>query len=344
MNGKEKFQAAYPGAIFLEHQVSRALQHYLIRQGWIAKEEQLLAMEKPGEGNMNIVARVVTDQKTFILKQALPWVQKYPQIAAPVERMEVEAKFYELIRQDAVLQRLMPQLLGSDPENFILALEDLGKGADYTYLYQPQQQLPTEELQALVRFISHLHKIRREPGKTDFPDNQSMKLLNHEHIFHFPFLEENGLDLDTIQEGLQPVALEYKRHARLKKKIETLGALYLETGPALLQGDYYPGSWLKVPSGIRVIDPEFGHFGQPEFEVGVMLAHCKMARLGEVTLQEVLTLYEAASSFDEDLMWAFAGVEILRRIIGIAQLPLSLSLADKEALLEEAAGFILHNT
>jgi 5-methylthioribose kinase len=36
---------------------------------------------------------------------------------------------------------------------------------------------------------------------SDFPDTTGMHTLNHEHIFEFPFLEENGFDLDQIQPG-----------------------------------------------------------------------------------------------------------------------------------------------
>jgi 5-methylthioribose kinase len=37
-----------------------------------------------------------------------------------------------------------------------------------------------------------------------------MRKLNYEHIFEYPFREENGFDLDTVQEGLQAVAM-YKK-------------------------------------------------------------------------------------------------------------------------------------
>ena len=46
---------------------------------------------------MNCTLRVTTTRRSFILKQARPWVEKYPQIAAPVERARVEAAFYAAV-------------------------------------------------------------------------------------------------------------------------------------------------------------------------------------------------------------------------------------------------------
>lgn len=343
MNLKEKFKSIYPGAFFLEPTLTPELIHYLRQRNWITEEEKLISLHKPGEGNMNRVVRVVTNQRTFILKQARPWVQKYPQIAAPIERIEVEARFYEWISGDDHLSAFTPAWLGFDPENFILALEDLGKRADFTFLYQRDQCLSAREVQSLIKFISRLHQIKGQAGKEKFPSNQALKALNHQHIFYFPYSEENGLNLNSIQEGLQDLSLAYKKNAVLKKKIRDLGDLYLRIGPRLIHGDYYPGSWLKVPSGVKVIDPEFSYFGQPEFDLGVMVAHFRMARFEETFIKDALDQYESVDSIDYPLVSAFAGVEVLRRLLGLAQLPLSLSLEEKCVLLEEAAAAIRKN-
>jgi 5-methylthioribose kinase len=53
--------------------------------------------------------------------------------------------------------------------------------------------------------------------------------------------------------------------------------------------------------------------------------------------------YKKGTDFDEKLLNQFVGVEILRRIIGLAQLPLSLSLETKKELLKEAKGLIINN-
>ena len=338
---QKKFQQEYPDQLYLSQDNAASLEEYLRKQQWIKGSEKIVSLEKPGEGNMNVVVRVVTDQQTFIVKQARPWVQKYPQVEAPIERSNVEAAFYALIAGKAALSERTPKLIGVDAHNFIIALEDMGEGSDYTFLYQKNQSLSSEEVTALTSFISQLHQIRSDHSSVSFPANQAMKELNHEHIFRFPFQEENGFNLDDVQEGLQALSLIYKRNELLKQRVTLLGKRYLTTGTTLLHGDYYPGSWLKTASGIIVIDPEFAFLGDPEFDLGVMIAHLTMARTEPHLIKQLLKQYNRPSSYDEGLQQAYCGVEILRRIIGLAQLPLSFSLDEKKKLLEQATQWVL---
>ena len=323
MEKKQRFQAQFPDRFFLETD-PEVLGSYLKRQSWIAQEESITLLEKPGEGKM---------------KQARPWVEKYPQIEAPVERVGVEAAFFAKVNKIEKLGIYSPTLKGFDEANGILAMEDLGQGADYLYLYQRGNALAAADLEHLLDYLSVLHN--HHFGNINFPDNLAMRQLNHEHIFNFPFVEENGFNLDNVQQGLQAAAKPYKTDDELKNKVSELGKLYLSPGACLLHGDYYPGSWLKVSAGLKVIDPEFGFIGLPEFELGVLIAHMMMAEQGEEIFYQIMDQYQFPKGFDSALLAGFAGTEILRRLIGIAQLPLSLNLEQKKALMRKAAQWIL---
>lgn len=340
MDLKNKFQTLHPGVIFLEQEVSSELENYLRDKKWLQQGEQLKSVEKPGEGNMNFVTRLITDQRSLVLKQSRPWVQKYPQVNAPIERVYIEYNFYRFIAPHKNINHFTPAVLGFDPENYTLLLEDLGEGADYTFLYQTGQHLSDNEIQALVNLLSTLHQVEVPAEDRQHFDNQAMKKLNHEHIFVFPYAVENGFDLDEIQPGLQSLAVPYKQDESLKNMISHLGDIYLQNHDTLLHGDYYPGSWLKVDDGLKLIDPEFSYFGKAEFDLGVMLAHLKMSKHNEAAIEQALTAYKQPKGFEDSLLWAFTGVEIIRRIIGLAQLPLSLNLGQKEELLSESAELI----
>ncbi|NND31589.1 MAG: phosphotransferase [Saprospiraceae bacterium] len=288
---------------------------------------------------MNFVLRILTNQRSFILKQARPWVEKYPQIEAPIERAAIEAQILKQIEQLPAVSSYSPQCLGFDDQSYILYLEDLGEGADYTFIYRREEGLSSVEVEGLTTYLSQLHTMG--PDVADkFPSNIKMRQLNHEHIFRFPYSMDNGFDLDPIQSGLQAAAFPYKNDERLKERIERLGEVYLSPGNALLHGDYYPGSWLKVPNGIKVIDLEFGFVGPPEFDLGVFIAHAAMAALGKDIIHQIRSLYQSPSDFSSDLLAGFAGTEILRRLIGIAQLPLDLSLEEKKDLMRLASSWI----
>lgn len=337
MNLQQRFKASAGEALFLDGHDTAPLIDYLKKRSWLAPDEAVLVVEKPGEGNMNFVQRVKTQKQSLIVKQARPWVEKFPQLDAPLERIQVESEFYGLVQRDVFLASFTPRLLDWDAVNYIMIIEDLGIGADFSRIYKKGNSIAAEELEALTSFVSHLHNQQFTPDQTAaFPTNQALKQLNHEHIFYFPYLEENGFDLNSIQPGLQDLAMTYKRDATLKSSIREIGNLYLGAGPILIHGDYYPGSWLKVESGVRIIDPEFGFFGLPEFDLGVMVAHLKMAQTPAEQIEQVLSAYQPPTVFNPKLRQAFTGVEILRRIIGLAQLPLDLSLEEKRSLLEEA--------
>jgi 5-methylthioribose kinase len=329
----------------LDEHDPKGLQTYLARKGWICDDEPLLDLGKPGEGNMNYTLRVRTDRRSLIVKQARGYVEKYPSIAAPVERAVVEGRFYNEIAHNPELGSFMPGLLGIDEEQNLLVLEDLGAAADFLNSYQPGQIISSEEVTALVTYLSVLHNQfltdRSNPAFT----NQAMRVLNHEHIFVYPFLAENGFDLNTVQDGLQKLAVPYKENTTLVEAARMLGQRYLANGSGeavtLLHGDYYPGSWLRTAEGVKVIDPEFCFYGPAEFDLGVMLAHLHMAQQPDTVHEQVLAGYVRHEAFDEQLLRQFTGIELLRRLIGLAQLPLSLSLREKEELLQLAEKLVL---
>lgn len=319
----------------------KGISSFLRSKQWIAPDETILSARKPGEGNMNYTLRIRSSFRTFILKQSREYVEKYPSIPAPKERAIIEGRFYELIQLVPELRDVTPEVAFMDEENSILVLEDLGDSSDYSTLYQPGKSLQEEEIIALMGFLSSLHQnISKADSSFDF-SNDKMRALNAEHIFHYPFQVDNGFDLDTITFGLQEVSLDYKQDAGLKEEISQLGKTYLGDGEFLLHGDYYPGSWLNTLDGVKIIDPEFCFWGPAEFDLSVMLAHSYLAQLGDTVRNRIIHHYKAPEGFSWHLTEQLAGVEILRRLVGLAQLPLSLDLEEKKALLAKARKMVL---
>ena len=319
----------------------QGLTKWLHERAWIKSDDAVQSVEKPGEGNMNMSLRVVTSSGSLILKQANPFVQKYPSIPAPIERVAVEAAFYQFVAGKRRIKAFLPDFIGFDPSNHILALQDLGKSTDFTKIYQKGQTLTAKEAEQTTIFLDRMHNTRfPQDAVQAFPTNIALRQLNHAHLFVYPFVIENGLDLDTVQPGLQALAMRYKTDERLKKSLVSLGDLYLQPGKTLLHGDYYPGSWLQTKYGFQVIDPEFCYFGRAEFDIGVLNAHLRMAQVSSDLIGSAMDEYKEPNGWDPSLMARFASVEILRRIIGLAQLPLDLTLQERADLLEEAAQMI----
>jgi len=318
-----------------------ALEIYLRERKWIAPDEELKSASIPGAGNMNYTLRLKTSFRSFIIKQSRDYVEKYPQVPAPPERAVIEGQFYELIQQHDELRPFIPEVNHIDDVNNIITLEDLGESSDFLFLYERGKNIEAEAVSGLMKFLSVLHRDFREGLVETRIKNPRMRALNAEHIFQYPFLLENGFDLDAITPGLQEVSLKYKGDDDLKAQVKILSQAYLADGPVLQHGDFYPGSWLGALNGIKVIDPEFGFFGPAEFDLSVMRAHFIMAEQSEAILSQVEQEYASGIALDKVLLDALTGVEIMRRVIGLAQLPLVQNLGEKARLLEQAYEMIM---
>lgn len=295
---------------------------FLRRRGWIDRDETLHACEKAGEGNMNLTLRVTTDRRSVVLKQSRPWVEKYPQVEAPADRILFEHRFYQRAAAIEDVARLMPEVLAIDAGSYAMLLEDLGEASDFTTLYEGGS-IRDDEIDALAAWAASLHEATRGAADPAFA-NRAMRSLNHQHIFVLPLSEGLPVALDELEPGLGAAAESIRGRPAFVDAVERLGRVYLDDGPCVLQGDYYPGSWLRTTRGVRVIDPEFCFFGPPEFEMAVSLAHLALAGQPWSKAAHWLEAYRAGGGrpLDEDLLAGFAGVEVMRRIIGLAQLPL----------------------
>ena len=319
-----RFAQVLPDAYFLDLPDVDGLSRYLHARSWIQPEEELREVEPAGEGNMNCTLRVTTTRRSFVLKQSRPWVEKYPQIEAPVERARIEAAFYAAVADQPEVAALMPALEGWDDASVMLMLEDLGPAADYTAIYGGAA-VAVSELDRLVDYLVALHGMTVPDGGAARFANRAMRSLNHEHIFRLP-LADNSLDLDGITSGLQEVADTLRQDAAYVTAVTELGVRYLADGPVLLHGDYFPGSWVRARGAVRVIDPEFCFLGPSAYDLGVMSAHLLLAGQPREVVRRLLDRYTAGATLDLVLTGRFAGVEMMRRLIGVAQLPLEASI------------------
>lgn len=142
-------------------------------------------MARAGEGNMNCVVRVRLSDRSLIVKQARPWVEKYPSISAPVERAASEAHFYSLATKDRLLARMMSKLVDYDEASALLILEDLAPARTLADCYEGVP-IETQLLQELARYTSTLHRLTIPSNERHFLRNEAMRRLNHEHIFEVP--------------------------------------------------------------------------------------------------------------------------------------------------------------
>jgi 5-methylthioribose kinase len=301
--------------------------------GVLAAGERVEAVTKAGEGNMNLTLRVgisgPAGGRSVIVKQSRPWVEKYDFIAAPWDRAVMEAAFYRAVRDIPAVAGGMPMFIRADTATRTLALEDLGATSDLFPMYSGGAGLSEAEVAGLMAWLSALHGATR--GKFDPAlRNEEMRRLNHAYIFDLP-LQTPAEKLVEIGPGLDTATAKLLADGEYVRAVESAGRLYLSAeGPCLLHGDFFPGSVLRARGGLKVIDPEFCFFGPAEFDVGVWVAHLALAQQPQGLAEAVLAGYRPP--LDAGLVGRFAGIEVMRRLIGVAQLPLGAGM-DKAGLL-----------
>lgn len=333
--------AVAPDVALFDLDHPNGVEAYLVARGLVTPDEVPITLTRAGAGNMNLTLRVTTRRRSIIVKQGRPWVEKYPHIAAPWDRTVVEGRFYRTVAMRPRVAIRLPELLLLDEPNRVLVLEDLGPARDWSTIYE--SGVTPAELEALLDWLDQLSRVPVPDHEMPLFANRAMRELNHEHIFRLPLVEDNGLDLESITIGLGRLARELQRDDAYCKTVTTLGSQYMADGPALVHGDYFPGSWIDTTDGMRVIDPEFCFLGVREFDYGVMLAHLALARCPRACSDSVFTAASAAG-LNDTLVAAFAGVEIMRRLLGVAQLPLPYGLEVKGRLLALSADLVLAGT
>ena len=323
---------------WLDARDAAAVHRRLAQLGWLHPGERLQQIAPAGEGNMNLTCRVQTDQRSFILKQSRPWVEKYPQIPAPADRALRERDFYQFTRSIQPVADVMPQLLGWDEQARLLMFEDLGPAADCTFVYDGEP-FREDHLTQLACFLAALHD--HTAGADDRSlTNRPMRELNHEHIFRIPWqpcaVADMRIDLDAFEPGLSAAAADLQRRNELQDRAAALGRRYLADGPHLVHGDFFPGSFLDTGDHLAMIDTEFAYFGDAEFDLGVLIAHLALSRQPGADAARLLDSYQSQVQHtqpDHDRLSRYAACEVIRRLIGVAQLPIAPSTDWRTALL-----------
>jgi 5-methylthioribose kinase len=284
----------------------------------------VISIAKAGEGNMNLTLRArLAAGSTLIVKQSRPWVEKYPQVAAPLDRAITEAAFYKATQSIPKVATAMPALLAASDELRILIFQDLGPSADLTPAYC-NPAITADAIASLATYLRALHDGTAGRNLANLR-NLEMRELNHAHIFDLPLRSPPLLDLDALAPGLATAATILRADAKLLQVIQTTGQLYLATAsdPVLLHGDFFFGSFLSTPAGLRVIDPEFCFPGPRAFDLAVTIAHLALSQHPISLARQLLADY--GTPVDLPLLSRFAGIEVIRRLIGLAQLPLPAS-------------------
>ena len=298
-------------------------------------------------GLMNHVWKVPGEPYPVILKHAPPYIATVPEIELDDSRIIFEAEALQAFLDGGDLSSIPspsirpPKLLFRHDESHVILLEDIGDSVDLAVWLGHSKHTTEKFGELLGRFIGALHRISF--GKPDFAqlfDNHAIQKTR----YNVQYESIGPLCLGAGIEDAEDLGL----------KARQLGTRLLQEGACLIMGDLWPASVHVTPSGLRIIDWEFVHYGNPAQDIAHFASHLWMLQHRLPASKEAIlsfwdnfaTSYTSEIESIHDLLWTAPvyedasihfGSELLVRTIGpFKQSYLYDDLPDNDPLLNQA--------
>jgi 5-methylthioribose kinase len=309
----------------------------------------VLGATEVGDGNLNRVFRVGSAQSSVVVKQALPYL-KVAGTDWPLTRNRAGIERSALNEHSRLVPGHLPAVVHFDEALSAIVLEDL-QG------YQSWRELliagiPTPGVAArLGRYSAGVllgtsHVIQPSEERRQMRSRfgySELCLVTEELVFTAPFTDSVS---NRYDQELADMAMALRHDKALRTAAAELRYVFRTRDEALIHGDLHTGSVLVGPQDSRVIDLEFAFFGPIGFDLGLMLANLALSAIahsaqGNREYADLVGTYAAEfwHSFTEESrrIWKpnepwfhrfiagiladagqFAGLEMIRRIVGMA--------------------------
>ncbi len=205
-----------------------------------------------GWGVSNIVLRVETPERVFVLKQSRPQLRTRDAWFSDLDRVyreqEVMQALYPLLPPPTV-----PEVLFTDRPNYVFAMSHAPEGSRVwkEMLLAGEVDPAVGERAGLI--LGRMHEATaRDTGLVEpFRD-------------HTAFVQ---LRVDPFYRRIQ------ERRPEVARAVGPLIAEMLTRKEALCHGDYSPKNILVHDRGFTLVDYETAHFGDPTMDLGFFLSH-----------------------------------------------------------------------
>lgn len=305
-----------------------------------------LSVEEIGDGNLNFVYRVfdtAQPERSLVLKQAPPYIKILgPDYPLPPERLSFESRSLDIYNQLA--NETVPTQYYFDSDAAVIVMEDLRKYCllrDELIAGRVNQTVPEQ----IGRFMGRVHSRTYADNldnsavdqyRQDFA-NTVMQAITADYVFTFPFMEH---ETNFYTDGLETEVDQLKSDESFRQQADMLKSIFLGVRRGVTHGDLHTGSIMVNGENAKVIDSEFAFYGPVAFDVGLFWANYLLSYFshtdnsdGQLKLKAAIIktweAYTEAFETDPSLKLrilhgifheaiGFAGMEMLRRIIGAA--------------------------
>lgn len=326
---------------------------YIKKHGFFREDETVSVIEI-SDGKINHVYRVTGENQTLIYKQAVPYARTVGEtMPLPLDRVRVEARVLQ--EYDRILPGSTPQVLLLDEAMAILITEDMspmqvGRTALINGMESERFTRDVAEFSAqTIFYTSDFYcdpMVKKELNASLM--NPGMRQLTEELVFDKPF---NFHESNYFEAGLKNDVLFLSQDQKLRKEVAKLKHKFMTKADALIHSDLHSGAIFVSEDRTVVFDTEFACFGPFGFDMAHFIANLFINGIGSPKYeykryqQALETWYAFSAEFSElwrneskeaytqvdgyltDLleeifsdMLGYAGCELIRRAIGIAQI------------------------
>ena len=332
------------------------------------ESETDLRIEEIGDGNLNTVYRVsdaARPERSVVLKHAPPYIKILgPEYPLSIERLTYESRALDVYNQFA--RGTVPELYYFDAETAVIAMEDL-RDAQVLRADLIAGRVDTGIAEQIGRFMGTVHS-RTYVENLDSTTvqhyrqqfaNTTMQSITADYVFTFPYTEH---ETNFWTPGLEPDVQRLKADTDFLQQVAYLKQIFLTAQQAVTHGDLHTGSVLVQNNTAKVIDAEFAFYGPVGFDLGLYWANYLLSYFSHQDTLDVQSALKTAiaktwhtytlefrtvdATLKEQTLQqifheavGFAGLEMLRRLIGAAHVKDIEGIADipKKLRVERAA-------
>ena len=311
------------------------------------ESETKLRIEEIGDGNLNTVYRVsdtVNPERSIVLKHAPPYIKILgPEYPLSIERLTYESRALNIYNQFA--SGTVPELYDFNAETAVIAMEDL-RDARVLRADLIAGRVDAAVAEQIGRFMGAVHShtyvanldsTTAQHYRQQFA-NTTMQSITADYVFTFPYTEH---ETNFWTPGLESDVQRLKSDTDFLRQTANLKQIFLTAQQAVTHGDLHTGSVLVQNNTAKVIDAEFAFYGPVGFDVGLHWANYLLSYFSHQDTLDVQSSLKVAIAktwhtytlefktvdgtlkeqtlqqiFHEAV--GFAGLEMLRRLIGAA--------------------------
>ncbi len=234
-----------------------------------------------GDGNLNLVFIVSSDQAALVVKQALPYVR----LVGDSWPLPLRRSFFEynaLTRHALRDPGRVPEVYHFDEDQALLVMrylhphvilrKSIVAGVIHPHLAEHMGAFLARSLFRGSNLSMHASEAKADMAM--FADNAALADITENLVFSDPYFDARQ---NRHTPGLEPWIARLRADRDMKVAAQEMKHAFVSKSETLVHGDLHSGSIMVTQSDTQVIDPEFAIYGPFGFDVGMLLANFLLA-------------------------------------------------------------------